>query len=422
MSLSVDTMRTIDHRVGVPLCALATPFVMLFDWIKTLIAGPSATPRNLLFVELSEMGSAILVDPAMRDAQARGAEIFFLIFKSNQASLTLLNTVPAANIFTIDASSLVSLVVDTVKFLFQARARKIDTVIDLELFSRFTALLTGLCGARRRVGYHIFHGEGLWRGNMLTHKVHYNPHIHIAKNFMALIHAAFSTKAEQPFSKVHITDASIQIAQAVIKPSDKQAVLERIERLARDAQRTFTLGQQPLLLVNPNASELLVQRRWAPERFSALIVALQKKWPECLILITGSPAEHAYVENVRLGANVPNALNFAGQVSFAELPSLYTLADVMVTNDSGPGHFSSVTDLHTVVLFGPETPALYGSLGKSIPITAQLACSPCVSAANHRKTPCSDNACMRAISVDQVLEKMSIQFAAARANAQHAAA
>jgi ADP-heptose:LPS heptosyltransferase len=417
MSLSVDTMRTIDHRVGVPLCALATPFVILLDWLKTLFAGPAGTPRKLLFVELSEMGSAILVDPAMRDAQARGAEIFFLIFKSNKASLTLLNTVPAANIFTIDASSLVSLVTDTVKFLFQARAKQIDTVIDLELFSRFTALLTGLCGARRRVGYHIFHGEGLWRGNMLTHKVHYNPHIHIAKNFMALIHAAFSTKAEQPFSKVHITDASIQIAQAVIKPSDTQAVLGRIERLALDAKRSFSLGQQPLLLVNPNASELLVQRRWAPESFSALIVALQKKWPDCLILITGSPAEHAYVENVRLGANVPNALNFAGQVSFAELPALYTLADVMVTNDSGPGHFSSVTGLHTVVLFGPETPALYGSLGKSIPITAQLACSPCVSAANHRKTPCSDNACMRAISVEQVLEKMTVQFAAARTNA-----
>jgi len=417
MSLSVDTMRTIDHRVGVPLCALATPFVILLDWIKAFLAGPADTPRKLLFVELSEMGSAILVDPAMRAAQARGAEIFFLIFKSNKASLSLLNTVPAANIFTIDASSLVSLVTDTVKFLFQARAKNIDTVIDLELFSRFTALLTGLCGARRRVGYHIFHGEGLWRGNMLTHKVHYNPHIHIAKNFMALIHAAFSSKAEQPFSKVHITDASIQIAQAVINPHDKHAVLERIERLAREAQLTFTLGQQPLLLVNPNASELLVQRRWAPESFSALIVALQKKWPDCLILITGSPAEHAYVENVRIGANVPNALNFAGQVSFAELPALYTLADVMVTNDSGPGHFSSVTGLHTVVLFGPETPALYGSLGKSIPITAQLACSPCVSAANHRKTPCSDNVCMRSISVEQVLEKMTVQFAAARSHA-----
>ena len=85
----------------------------------------------------------------------------------------------------------------------------------------------------------------------------------------------------------------------------------------------------------------------------------------------------------------------------------------MVTNDSGPGHFSSVTDLHTVVLFGPETPALYGSLGKSIPITAQLACSPCVSAANHRKTPCQDNVCMKAISVSHVLDRLAVQITAA---------
>ena len=63
MSLSVDTMRTIDHRVGVPLCALATPFVMVFDWIKALFAGPAEKPRKLLFIELSEMGSAILNAP-----------------------------------------------------------------------------------------------------------------------------------------------------------------------------------------------------------------------------------------------------------------------------------------------------------------------------------------------------------------------
>ncbi len=413
MSLSVDTMRTIDRWVGVPLCAVVSPLVALFDRIQTAVQGAPAKPRKLLFIELSEMGSAIIVDPAMRQAQARGAEIFFLIFKSNKASLSLLNTVPANNIFTIDASSVTNLIRDTWRFLILARQRKIDTVIDLELFSRFTALLTGLCGARRRVGYHIFHGEGLWRGTMLTHPVHYNPHMHIAKNFLSLVHAAFASRQEHPFSKIQIPDSAMHIAQAVIDPDTRAAVLERIEKLTLAKDIPFKLGRQPFFLVNPNASELLVQRRWAPESFSRLIVALRQKWPDCLILITGSPAEHAYVENVRVQAGVANALNFAGQVSFAELPALYTLADVMVTNDSGPGHFSSVTGLHTVVLFGPETPALYGSLGKSIPITAQLACSPCVSAANHRKTPCSDNVCMRAISVDQVLEKMSIQYAAA---------
>ena len=356
------------------------------------------------------MGSAILVDPAMRNAQARGAELFFLIFKSNRASLTLLNTVKPENIFTIDSSSLSGLIKDTLQFLILARKHRIDTVIDLELFSRFTALLTGLCGARRRVGYHIFHGEGLWRGFMLTRKVHYNPHIHITKNFLSLIHAAFANEIEVPFSKIHIADSEVQLEQAIIDPVSLNTVREQIEKLSKDAGIEFTQGKQRLILVNPNASDLLPQRRWAQQRFSELVQGLHQRFPLDLILITGSPSEFDYVEKVRVVANVKNALNFAGQVSFAQLPPLYTLSDVMVTNDSGPGHFSAVTPLRTVVLFGPETPALYGSIGKSIAITANLACSPCVSAANHRKTPCHDNVCMQAITVSQVLEKMEYQL------------
>jgi ADP-heptose:LPS heptosyltransferase len=410
MSISVNTMRAIDHWVGVPLCAVASPVVALIDGIKNIFAKGPGEPRKLLFIELSEMGSAILVDPAMRNAQARGAEIFFLIFKSNRASLTLLNTVKPENIFTIDASSLGGLIKDTLKFLLVARKHRIDTVIDLELFSRFTALLTGLCGARRRVGYHIFHGEGLWRGFMLTRKVHYNPHIHITKNFLSLIHAAFAKEIEVPFSKIHIADSEVRLEQAVIDPVVMNKLSERIEKLCASFGIQFKQGTQRLILVNPNASDLLPQRRWAQQRFSELIQGLNQLYPKDLILITGSPSEFDYVEKVRAVANVKNALNFAGQVSFAELPPLYTLSDVMVTNDSGPGHFSAVTPLRTVVLFGPETPALYGSVGKSIAITANLACSPCVSAANHRKTPCHDNVCMQAITVPQVIEKMVHQL------------
>ncbi|MBT8572067.1 glycosyltransferase family 9 protein [Polynucleobacter paneuropaeus] len=411
--MSVNTMRAIDHWVGVPLCALVSPLVALVDRIKSLFTPTLEAPKKLLFIELSEMGSAILVDPAMRNAQARGAELFFLIFKSNRASLSLLNTVKPENIFTIDSSSLGGLIKDTLRFLWIARCHKIDTVIDLELFSRFTALLTGLCGAQRRVGYHIFHGEGLWRGTMLTRKVHYNPHIHITKNFLSLIHAAYAKEIEVPFSKIQILDSEVRLEQAIIDTRAKNAVLERIVKLASSAGIPFAHGKQRLILINPNASDLLPQRRWAQARFSELIQSIAKHYPDDLILITGSPAEIAYVETVRSVANVAHALNFAGQVSFSELPALYTLSDVMVTNDSGPGHFSAVTPLRTIVLFGPETPALYGSLGNSISITANLACSPCVSAANHRKTPCHNNVCMQAISVKQVMEKVELQLQAA---------
>ena len=403
MTIRVDTMRRIDHLAGVPLCAILTPIVYLYDWLIGIFKTPSNRPQKVLFIELSEMGSAILVDPALRETIARGGQIYFLIFKSNKASLDLLQTVPQANILTIDASGLFTLITTTIQALIQIHRIGIDTVIDLELFSRFTALLTGCSGAKRRVGYHIFHGEGLWRGDLLTHKVHYNPHIHIAKNFLSLVHAAFSTEAELPFSKVAFTDQEIHLAQAVVSDEQKQLIASRIRDVIQDQMSSLPAT---VILINPNASDLLPQRRWAPERFAELIQAASKVWPEAIFLVTGSPEEKNYAAKVIEMADVPYAFNFAGMVKFNELPALYHLAHVMVTNDSGPGHFSSVTPLPTIVLFGPETPALYGSLGKSIPIFAGLACSPCVSAANHRKTPCTNNLCMQAITVPQVISAM----------------
>jgi ADP-heptose:LPS heptosyltransferase len=413
MTIRVDTMRRIDHLAGIPLCALLTPWVKLGDRLRALTGRKPGRPEKLLFIELSEMGSAILVDPAMREARARGAALYFLIFKSNQASLSLLNTVPPEQVLTIDASSFFALCATTLSALIKIRRIGIDSVIDLELFSRFTALLTGLSGARRRAGYHRFHGEGLWRGDMLTHKVQYNPHIHITKNFFSLVHAVFAERDEAPFSKVVIGDERLTVAQAQVSAAQLDAVARIIDDTARAARIDFAGARTPgsrIILVNPNASDLLPQRRWAPASFSQLISTCSQRWPDALILITGAPDEHAYAERIRLQADAARALNFAGKVKFGELPALYHLADLMVTNDSGPSHFSSVTPLPTVVLFGPETPALYGSLGKSTALFAGLACSPCVSAANHRKTPCRDNRCMQAIQVDQVVQAMAMHL------------
>jgi ADP-heptose:LPS heptosyltransferase len=97
----------------------------------------------------------------------------------------------------------------------------------------------------------------------------------------------------------------------------------------------------------------------------------------------------------------------AGRTTLREVLVLYTLADVLVTNDSGPGHFASLTGIDSIVLFGPETPLLFGPLGPhSQAVTANLACSPCLSAYNHRFSPCRFNACMHAISVDDVLARV----------------
>jgi ADP-heptose:LPS heptosyltransferase len=392
--MNVDTMRRIDHLAGVPLCAVATLLLRLVELFRPRAPRPV---RRILFVELSEMGTTILAEPAMCKARTHlSAELFFVIFRRNVGSLQLLGTFPPDNIFTISDSSIFALARDTFSFLRWTRRKGIDTVIDFELFSRFTALLCGLCGADRRVGFYRFHNEGLYRGEMLTHRVTYNPHIHIAKNLIALVDALLAAAPQVPYSKTLIGDDQIKVEIAPPPASARQAVLECIRALV-----PFDPATQRLVLINPNASELLPQRRWMAERFDELIGRILAAHADVVVLITGAPEERERAEQLA-AAHAPRSVSFAGRSSLSELPALYAQAALMVSNDSGPAHFSAATGLPTIVLFGPETPKLYQPLGNSRAIYAGLACSPCVSAHNHRRTACTDNVCMQAIGVDEV--------------------
>jgi len=392
--MKVDTMRTIDYWLGIPLCFLASILLAPFR-------GRCGTGIDkVLFIELSEMGSAILADPAMRKIRnATGGELYFAIFQGNAPSLGLLGTIKQDHIFTFRDDNLFHLIVDALRFPFWTRRRGIDTVIDLELFSRFTALLTGFSGAGRRIGYHCYHNEGLYRGSMLTHKVLYNPHIHIAKNFVALVNAALAERPEVPYSKSRVTDEERRLTKAAPPARQKEAVHAIIQDIT--AAR-FDPAAEKLVLINANASDLLVQRRWPPEHFVALIQRILADHEDAVVLLTGSGAEYDEMEAIRRRVAAPRCHNSAGRFSFGQLPALYSAAHLMVTNDSGPAHFSAVTNLKVFVLYGPETPDLYGSLGNSTPVYKGLACSPCVNAANHRKTSCRDNVCLQRIAPEEV--------------------
>lgn len=394
--MNVDTMRAVDYWVGIPLCFIGTVIQKVFSWFNSKV---DSTPTNILLVELSEMGSTILVDPAMQKLkQELNANLHFVIFKKNKPSLDLLKTVPEENIFTIRENNLISLIVDTFKFLRWTRIKKIDTVIDLELFSRFTALLSGFSGASRRVGFHAFYNEGLYRGSMLTHPVAYNSHIHIAKNFIALANSLLVEKVQLPYSKTFISDEEIILNKVVTTQSQKEQIKAKINLL----YPLYISGNYRIVLFNANASDLMPLRRWPRENYIALAKRILDKYPDIIILLTGAPSEYDGLQEIPNVLQNERCVNFAGKTTFNELAALYEVSEFMLTNDSGPGHFSAVTSMPSYVFFGPETPKLYGSLGITTPIYAALACSPCVSAANHRKTVCNDNLCMQVLEVEMV--------------------
>jgi len=406
--MKLRTMRAIDYWIGIPLSFLCTQLVRLLG----TPSGPER-PQRILFVELSEMGSTVIANPALEKARdALDAEIFFLIFERNAESLRLLPTVPEANIITIRETSPIALAVDSLRFLRWVRKARIDTVVDLELFSRYSGLLTGLSGARRRVGFHKFHAEGLYRGEMLTHRVSYNGHIHMAKNFICLVNALLAPTPQVPYSKTWVSDDEIRIP---IQPVSEEAK-EQMRSLVWQVYPDYQPDYHRIVLINPNSSELLPQRRWEQDSFTALASMVVQEWDDVLVLITGSAREREEARQMAEEVDHPRFRSFAGMHSLTAITALYNISSVLVTNDSGPAHFSAITPIRSIVLFGPETPRLYGSLGNTESITAELACSPCVTAANQKNSACTDPVCMRMITPERVLESVRAALGRKTAN------
>lgn len=383
-------MRSIDKWVGIPLCFLAS----LLSRIRNIFSAKK-TPNTsrTLFIELSEMGSAVIVDPAMRKLRREtNAELFFAIFTDNAKSLEILQTIPDGNIFKMNSKNLVSLFFSVISFMGWCRRKKITCVIDLELFSRFTALLSFLSGARTRIGFASFHDEGLYRGSMINFPVRYNAHVHISVNFVSLVNRAMN-KFHNPYATVPLEEGDLDLVRASVHPSQIAKVRAKIKELF-PAWR-----HEKVILLNVNASDMLPQRRWQQENFAAVASQLLTQFKDIIIVATGAPSERKYVQQVIDIAANPRFVNSAGVFKFNELVPLYNVSTFMLTNDSGPAHFASVTPLKVFVLFGPETPALYGPLGGNAEaFYLKLPCSPCVSAANHRKTTCETRPCITTIS------------------------
>lgn len=362
--------------------------------------------RKILFLKMIEQGATVLAYRALATAVTKvGAEnVYFWVFEENRPILDLLQIIPEQNVIVIRTGSALRLMFSMLGTLWRIRKMDIDATIDMEFYSRASAILAFLSGAKRRVGLHRFNSEGPYRGDLLTHRIQYNPYLHTAIQYHLLVEAIWSDPTQKPMMKVPTPSLD---AGDYEPPRFKTTDEERQQVREILSKRLGLEPAGPIVLLNPNASDLLPLRKWETARFVDLGKRLLVDNPALCIVITGAPSEQSTAEAIasQIGAN--RCASVAGYTTLRQLMVLYTLADILVTNDSGPGHFSSLTDIDAVVLFGPETPALFGPLGRHTHVIwANLACSPCVNVLNHRFSPCNDNVCMQQITVDSVYNKV----------------
>jgi ADP-heptose:LPS heptosyltransferase len=398
--MNVRRMRWMDRWLGVPVCFLLTCWRRFFG-IRAI--DDRYRPKRILFIKLSEQGSTVLAQAAIQSAVARvgRANVYFLVFAENRTILDILGLISPENIIEIRSRGLFAVIFGAVGALWRVRQAGIEAAIDLEFFARSSAALAYLSGAAWRVGYHAHTGGAPYRGDLMTHRLSFNPYLHTSQTFQIMVEALAYRSDRFPRFDFRPPEAKWDNVEFIPNAAEISEVRDLVDGL------TAWNGGSGLVLLNANASDLMPLRRWPEERYVELARRLLERYPEMHVGFTGSCAEMPAVAQLVQKVDSNRCLNFAGKTTLRQLLTLCSLADVLVTNDSGPAHFASLTPVDVVVLFGPETPRLFAPRSRRTHVLwAGLACSPCINAFNNRHSVCQDNACMQAITVHEVFDRV----------------
>jgi ADP-heptose:LPS heptosyltransferase len=345
------------------------------------------------------MGALVLAQPMFRRIRQKypDASTFVLLFQQNREVLDLLNAVPQENILTVRNTSLAHFLKDSLHAIRCMRRWGIDTVLDCELFSRASAIFSIMSRATMRVGFHPHTQEGLFRGDFINRPVLYNPYQHISRQFLTQVEAIESSGA--PKVKRPVEDDDLELYRPAFDQDEVDAAWTRLET---DFPRI--VGKK-VILVYPGGG-LLPIRAWPLSHFCRLAEELARR--DFIVAVIGLRRDKETAHAIVSHCNSTNCIDLTGYThTVRELVLLFHRAALLISNDGGPGHFASLTPVPSIIFYGPETPALYGPLDdKSLTLFAKLSCSPCLTAYNHRNSPCDGrNVCLDSIHPDRVLKE-----------------
>ncbi len=375
--MRIKLMKTIDRYLGQLLCFLVSLSHPQVRKIPSYI-------RDVLIIKMFGLGTIVLMTPMVRALREANGDIniHFLTFEENQSIVKSYGI--SNHVYCVRRTSMVLFVLDTFNVIRVLRRLRFSVIIDGEFFSRYTALVAFLLKSDFRTG---FFNRNIYRGDMLDFRAHFNPYRHIIRSFLDLVSAFLKAEASLEIDKPKVP----YTATFNIKKKFKEIDIHDPNRL--------------IVLLNPNTSNISkgIDRSWPLENFVAFGDLCRAKGFQ--VIFVGGP-EDAQRTRGAVQMSGDGVISIAGRTTIDETLALMRYSFLLVTNDSGPLHMAVSVGLPTISFFGTESPLIYGpTSGLNVFFWKRLACSPCLSVTNFKRSRCDFNSkCLRDISLGEVVD------------------
>jgi len=383
--MKTNTKISIDRFVGLPTAWLLNGLARILG--KVLRRDHSIEAGKVRTIVISKyvgMGSIVQANPLIRSIRATFPQAR-LIFVTGQSCRPLVERLEHVDrIITVDDRGLFPVIRTSIRTLIELIWSRPDLYFDLEVYSAYACVMSLLSLSRNRIGF--YRESAQHKLGSYTHLMYFNTRNPIRHIYLQLGRTVGCRPVEAD-----------RLGPIRIDDRDRNEVAAKLQPLGIKPQGYF--------VINPNASDLLIERRWPKDRFVELIERLLDRY-NFHIILTGAPAERPFVSELasQVRSDTHGRLvNLASELSLGGLLALLEQARCLITNDTGPMHMGWALMVPCVCLFGPADPQHYGWQGPGVEIISKpVYCSPCLHHVD--RPPCNgNNICLQRITADEVM-------------------
>jgi heptosyltransferase-2 len=328
-------------------------------------------------IEISPNSKILIINTAFLGDIALTAFLTQRIKNTQECNISVLTTKAGAEVlspiksidslFIVDKKGSHKTISNTIEFAKSLSSYNFDVVISLHKSYRTSQIVKNIT-SEVKIGF-----DNSSNSRVYTHKVKYKRHIHEALRYISTLY----------------DDMNLVNVELDMTLEDKLFVENIL------VQQKFDESKKTIILA---PGSVWATKKWGSTNYSQLADLLKNNYN---VVVIGSKQDKIETSS--------GVINLCGLTTIAQTYQLLSNAEILVTNDSAPTHFASLTNTPTITIFGATHP-MFGfgpQAEKSIVIqNEKLKCRPCRIHGSD-ECPIGTHECMTSIKPEMVIANIN---------------